>query len=83
MDWGEKILACGREEQAAGCQKKNMWDMVVVLVVEQTTNWIYVIFHVENTLKTVPCQMCGNVFKKKLESQNTCKTCIINISDIL
>ena len=33
----EKILACGSEEQAAGCQEgKKMWDMVVVLVVEQT-----------------------------------------------
>ena len=34
----EKILACGWEEQVAGCQekKKKMWDMV--LVVEKTAN---------------------------------------------
>ena len=29
------------------------------------TNWIYMTFHVEKTLKAVPYQMCGNSFKEK------------------
>ena len=36
-------------------------------------NLIYMTIHIEKTFKAMQCQMCRKYFKKKWESQNTCR----------